>query len=73
MLHFTKKVAEGTYPSLNVAKMGSFAGILIGILVVIVGIIGIVTGQIWGVGSLLVGIVMIFSNTFNLRRIIKQE
>jgi len=71
MIDFTKKVAGGTYPSPKIAKIGSYIGSAIGIVLTIVGGFGIIVGGIWGLGSLLAGTATIISNILNLKRIEK--
>ena len=71
MLAFTKKVANGTYPSPKASKIGSYIGSVIGIVLTIAGGFGIIIGGIWGLGSLLTGIATIISNILNLKRIEK--
>ena len=68
LFELSKKAASGTYPNKKVASIGSFAGIVIGMLLLTVGGVGIVIKSIWGVGSALAGAVTIVSNVINLKR-----
>lgn len=69
MLAFSKKAASGTYPSKRVAEVGSVMGRGIGIVLILVGIVSSFLGHIWGIGSLVAGIVTVISNMINLKRI----
>lgn len=69
VLTFTKKVASGGYPSPKIAKIGSYIGSAIGMVLALIGGFGIIIGGIWGLGSLLAGIVTIVSNIINLKRV----
>jgi hypothetical protein len=66
---FGKRAASGAYPSKKVATIGSFAGVAAGILLFAIGGIGVVIKNIWGLGSILAGAVLILSNAINLKRI----
>lgn len=65
----TKRVLKGTYPTVKVAKIGSYIGMAIGVLLSLIGGIGFFLGNKWGIGSLIAGIVSVFSNLFHLNRI----
>lgn len=65
----TKRVLNGTYPTAKIAKIGSYIGMAIGVLLSLIGGISFFLGNVWGIGSLFAGIVTIISNTFHLNRI----
>ena len=69
MLAFSKKAASGTYPSKRVAEVGSIMGSVIGIILILVDIVSSFSGCIWGMGSLVGGIVTVISNMINLKLI----
>lgn len=65
----TNKAAKGVYPSKKIARAGSFFGTVIGVFFLFFGMLGAVSGYIWGFGTLLAGVITIISNIFNLKRI----
>ncbi|MDF2938316.1 MAG: hypothetical protein K0Q90_3689 [Paenibacillaceae bacterium] len=73
MAAFTKRAANGTYPSRKVAQTGSYIGSAIGIILLAAGAVGCITGSVWGWGSLFAGVATLISNMINLRRISKQS
>lgn len=68
-IEISKKAAEGIYPSKKVAKIGSIAGLGIGGILVIGGIYGLTQGAIFGIGTIIAGVVTGISNIINLKRI----
>lgn len=69
MMDFTKNAAGGIYPSVRVAKAGSYVGLVVGLVLSVAGVIGILNETVWGYGSLFAGVVTVLSNVFNLKRI----
>ncbi|TGY41382.1 hypothetical protein E5347_12940 [Clostridium sartagoforme] len=68
-MEISKKAAEGIYPSKKIAKIGSIAGLGIGGVLVIGGIYGLAQGAIFGIGTIIAGVVTGISNIINLKRI----
>lgn len=68
-IEISKKAAEGIYPSKKIAKIGSIAGLGIGGVLVIGGIYGLTQGAIFGIGTIIAGVVTGVSNIINLKRI----
>jgi len=65
----TKRILKGTYPTPKIAKIGSFVGLMIGVLLSLFGGIDFLLGSIWGISSLLSGVMTIVSNLLHLNRI----
>lgn len=64
-----KKAASGTYPNKDIAKVGSMIGLGIGGILLGVGVIGIIQGSVYGIGSLIAGAATGLSNCYNLKRL----
>ncbi len=68
-MEISKKAAEGIYPSKRIAKIGSIAGLCIGVVLALIGVYGIINSASFGTGSLIAGVVTCISNVVNLKRI----
>jgi len=58
------RVKKLTHPS----KIGSKIGMAVGTLLIIIGVVGILLGRKWGIGSCLAGVTSIISNIINLKK-----
>jgi hypothetical protein len=65
----SKKAGNGTFPNKKIAKAGSVVGLGIGGVLIGVGIIGVATGSVYGLGACIAGITTGASNIYNLKRI----
>lgn len=68
-IDIAKQAAQGTYPSKNVARVGSILGGIIGGIIILIGIVGSLRGHSWGIGSLIAGGATGISNIINLKRL----
>ncbi len=66
-----KAAREGTYPSKKVSQIGSKIGLGVGAALCCAGIYGLTQSAVFGIGSLIAGILTIVSNIINLKRIKK--
>lgn len=67
-MKLAKEAGKGTYPNKKVAKAGSIIGLGVGGALVCAGIYGLTQSAVFGIGSLIAGVLTIISNIINLRR-----
>lgn len=68
-MQFAKAAGNGSYPNKRAATIGSKIGLGIGGALFCAGIYGLAQDAVFGIGSLLVGVLAIISNMLNLKRI----
>lgn len=68
-MKLAKVAGKGDYPNKKVAKISSKIGVGVGGALCCVGIYGLTQSAVFGIGSLVAGILTIGSNIINLKRI----
>lgn len=68
-IKFAKAAGDGSYPNKKAATIGSKIGLGVGGALFCAGIYGLAQSTVFGIGSLLAGILAIISNMLNLKRI----
>lgn len=58
-----------TNPPPKVARVGSTIGGGVGVALVVAGTVGLLSGAVWGTGTLIAGGLTIGSNLINIRRV----
>ena len=66
---FAQKAANGEWPNKNIAIKGSYVAGGIGFILTLIGVVSVLFQYSWGFSTIMLGLITLASNLFNLKRI----